>query len=323
MNHDQAELTAVQSTTDAAPALLNEVHALAMPDMIIEGRRAAAALRMAETFVVACQEDYELAAEELQAVKSKMTALEAKRETVSGPLHKAWKAFNAMFKAPMDALKDAESKLKNAMLTYSAEQERLAAEARRQAEKQAAEEKARVEAEARRIEQEATAERQRLAKIEADRVVAAQAEQNRLASEAAAAAAAGNAAATAEADRLANEAFERDELAAAQAREVAEQAEQAAQAETAALRMAAAVTSAPVVRIAPTKASGISTVKTVDYEVTNLHALIKHIAENPSLINLVMVDSTKLRAYVRGLGLNTNLPGVSVFEKKTLSARAA
>lgn len=311
------------TTTDNAPALLTEVHALAMPDMGLESRRASAALRMAGSFVVTCNDDYEMAGEELKSVKAKIVALEAKRESVAGPLYKAWKALNALFKAPMDALKDAETMLKTAMLTYSAEQERIAAEARRVAEAEAAAERRRLEAEARAIEQAAVAERQRLQKIEADRMTAAQAEQDRLAAQAMAAAAAGNAAAAAEAEKLANEAFERDELAAAQAREQAEQVEQAAANEQASLQLVAAVTSAPAVEITRAKSAGISTSKTVEFEVVSMLELVKHIAANPDLINLLMVDSTKLRAYVRSLGMNTNLPGVRVFEKRSLSARAA
>ena len=55
----------------------------------------------------------------------------------------------------------------------------------------------------------------------------------------------------------------------------------------------------------------------------DLAALIVYVAAHPDLISLVMTDSVKLRAYVRGLGMNTNLPGVRVFEKRSMSARAA
>jgi hypothetical protein len=65
-----------------------------------------------------------------------------------------------------------------------------------------------------------------------------------------------------------------------------------------------------VTSINTAKATGTSIKTAVDYEVTSLISLVRHIADNPVLINLVMKDSVKLRAYVRGLGLNTNLPGV-------------
>jgi hypothetical protein len=317
--NSQAELTEVQSADSDA---LTPLKALTLPDSASLSRSALAAQRMADTFVIQTQEDYEMCGEELRGVKGKITALEGKRTAITGPMNAALKAVNDLFRGPMAALVAAETKFKQSMLAYSTEQERLAAEERKRAEKLAAEERQRVEAEARRIEQEATAERQRLAKIETERAAAAQAEQDRLASEAVAAAAAGNQAKAAEAERLANEAFDRDEQAKQQAREEAEQVEQAAEAESAALRITAAVTSAPVVRIAPAKASGISVAKTVDFELVNLLALVKHIAEHPELINLLRHDDVKLRAYVRSLGMNTNLPGVDVFEKRSMSARA-
>lgn len=310
-------------TTNTTPTLLTEVQSLALPDTDALTRSANAALRMAATFEVTCDEDYEMAAEELKAVKTKIMQLEVKRKTVSDPLYKAWNAFNALFKGPMDALKQAESVLKNAMIAYASEQERLAEIARQEAEKLAAAERKRIEDAAKEVERLALVERQRLAKIESDRVAAAQAEQDRLAVEAVAAAAAGDAPAAAEAERLANEAFEQSELAAAQAIEAAEQASEAAACEVASLQMTAAVTVAPVLSFTKAKAAGTSIAKSLDYKVTDKLALVKHIAAHPDLISLLMADDVKLRAYVRGLGMNTNLPGVSVFEKKTLSARAA
>lgn len=80
------------------------------------------------------------------------------------------------------------------------------------------------------------------------------------------------------------------------------------------------VVAAPVAMAAPV-AKGISTKSTTDFEVEDLLKLVKHIAEHPDLIGLVAVDSVKLRAYVRGLGSNCNLPGVRVFSKQTIAAR--
>ena len=84
-----------------------------------------------------------------------------------------------------------------------------------------------------------------------------------------------------------------------------------------------AVISAPVTSIETVKAKGTSVKATVEYEVTSLISLVKHIADNPALINLVIEDNVKLRAYVRSMGLNTALPGVRVFSKNTMSAKAA
>lgn len=80
------------------------------------------------------------------------------------------------------------------------------------------------------------------------------------------------------------------------------------------------VVAAPVVATVPV-AKGISTKTTIDFEVDDMVKLVKHIAEHPELIGLVAVDTVKLRAYVRGLGANCNLPGVRVFNKQTIAAR--
>ena len=86
--------------------------------------------------------------------------------------------------------------------------------------------------------------------------------------------------------------------------------------------MEQSIISASVTNI-DTKATGTSVKGTVDFEVTSMISLVKYIAQNPNLISLVVADNVKLRAYVRGLGINTELPGVRVFQKRTMSARAA
>ena len=311
------------TTTIEAPSVLSEVKALSIPDVAVMVRSADSALRMAQTFVIANEDDYQLAGEELAAVKGRINKLEATRTGITGPMNKALDAINALFKGPMTVLKSAEASLKTSMLAYHEEQERKAAEARRVAEAAAEAERQRIAEEARKVEQAAAAERQRIADEAAKVAAAARAEQDRLAQEAAAAAAAGNAAAAAEAERAAEASRLQAELDAQQAKQRDQEAEQRASETAAAMRTQMAVTSAPVTDIGSAKAKGTSVKVTVDYEVTSLISLVKHIAENPALINLVMEDSVKLRAYVRGLGLNANLPGVRVFNKNTMSAKAA
>ena len=111
---------------------------------------------------------------------------------------------------------------------------------------------------------------------------------------------------------------ERDRLAA-EARALAEQGRtgEAAVKE----QVAQMVVAAPIAAPAPPAVKGISTSTTVDFEVVDLHALVKAAAEKPELVALLAVDSVKLRAYVKGLGMQTNLPGVRVFNKQTLSSR--
>lgn len=85
-------------------------------------------------------------------------------------------------------------------------------------------------------------------------------------------------------------------------------------------QVAQMVVAAPVAAPAPPAIKGVSTSTTVDFEVNDLLALVQHIAAHPELINLVTADSVKIRAYVKGLGLQCNLPGVRVFNKQSLSA---
>lgn len=109
-----------------------------------------------------------------------------------------------------------------------------------------------------------------------------------------------------------------------QAAQLAQAAVQRAQAEAqTATTTAQLVVAAPVTAIAPPKAAGISTARKIDFEVVDLHLLVKHIAEHSELINLLRADDVKLRAYVRGLGLACQLPGVRVFEERVMAARAA
>ena len=86
-------------------------------------------------------------------------------------------------------------------------------------------------------------------------------------------------------------------------------------------QVAQMVVAAPAAVPAPPAVKGISTSNTVDFEVVDLLALVKHVAERPGLLALLKADEVKLRAQVRATGMATNLPGVRVFNKQTLAAR--
>lgn len=263
-------------TTDS---LLAPVANLTLPDASTLTGRAQQALAFIQEFQITDQDTYALAADELKAIKAKANTLEDQRTGITGPINQALKGINALFKGPADLLQLAERTLKTKMLGWQAEQDRIAAEARRKADEIAAAERARLAEEA--------AARQR----EADAQAAA----------AAKAAAAG------------------DEQAAQIAQAEAQRAAAQAQAAAATAQMVVA----PVTVVAPVKTKGISTSTKVDFEVVNLHDLVKHVAAHPELISLLAPDSVRLRAYVKGLGTACALPGVRVFEDKVLSARAA
>ena len=276
-------------TTQAAQG---EVRYDASAAIMLTGQ-AQRSLANAADMTVDSQDMLTCAGEDLRAVKSLQKQVEEKRTAITVPLNAALKAINDLFRAPKEYLERAETTLKGAMLTYTQEQERLAVIARRIAEEAAQKERDRLAEEQR--QQEAAAH------------AAAQA--------------------AAQAQRVADEAIAKgDAQAAAAAQEQVRQQAEAAQAATTAAEataVTAAVVSMPVAVHAPSKVTGISTSKTMDYEVTDLHALIVHIAAHPDLVTLVMADAVKLRAQVRATGMNTKLPGVRVFEKRGMSARAA
>ncbi len=159
---------------------------------IVLATKAQNALTSASDFVIDSHTMYELASDDLMQIKTLQKEVETKRTNITGPLNQAVKAVNDLFRSPKEYLDKAEATLKRAMVTWSTEQERLAAEAR-----------AKAEAEAR-------AERERLAKIEREQAEAARKAQE----EAAAAAAAGDTEAAAAAHAIAEAATQQAAIAA-------------------------------------------------------------------------------------------------------------
>lgn len=106
------------------------------------------------------------------------------------------------------------------------------------------------------------------------------------------------------------------------------QAEQAAAAgnteAAAAAAMEAEMVTAVVAATEAPKTAGISQRESWEYEVTDLLALVKHIVnERPDMIGLVVVDSVRMRNMVKALGKEFRYPGVRVFSKKSIAAKAA
>lgn len=260
---------------------------------ILFTNQAQRALANAADFTVDSDEMLEAAGDDLRDVMVLKKRVEEQRTSITGPLNQVIKAINDMFRAPAAYLLEAEQKLKGSMLVYTEQQRLLAEKARREAEELARKERERLAEEQRQQEAAARAAAEAAKQAEAAAIAAAEAGD----SEAAAAA--------------------QDE-----ARKQAEAAE-AAVAEAQATAITHAVISMPVAVQAPAKVAGISTSKTVDFEVVDLHALVKHVADHPELITLLMADSVKLRAQVRATGMNTKLPGVRVYQKSTMSAWAA
>lgn len=117
--------------------------------------RAQAALDFAVDFVIDSPEMFALAGDDLKSVKAMQKEVEEKRTSITGPLNQAVKAVNDLFRPPKDYLDKAEATIKRAMVGWQTEQERIAAEARRQAEAAARAERERLAAEAARQAEEA------------------------------------------------------------------------------------------------------------------------------------------------------------------------
>jgi len=111
-------------------------------------------LTTAQSFTIDSPEMYEIAGEELRAIKAKYKTLEDRRKAITGPMDKAKKEVMDLFRKPLETLEKAEAALKGTMLTYSREQQRIADEKRREAEKAAEEERQRLAAEAAEAEKE-------------------------------------------------------------------------------------------------------------------------------------------------------------------------
>lgn len=239
-------MTTIINVTDAIPAQV----AISAPKPAELQRGAASALDLVQSFEIVDQPTFDIAAEELRAIKGKIDALSEQRMAITRPLDGVKAAIMSLFRSPVETLQQAEGILKGKMLAWQQEEQRKANEARLAAERAAAEERARLQREA-------------------------------------------------------------DALAAQGRTGEAAVKEQ----------VAAMVVAPPPAVAAPVAAKGISTRETIDHEVVDLLALVQHVAANPELVGLLAVDSVKLRNYVKGLGLQCNLPGVRVFTKQSIAAR--
>ena len=230
----------------------------------------------------------EAAAEELRSIKAKRNDIESKRKSIVDPINKAKDAIQALFNPALALLDQAEAKLKRAIGAYQDEQRRIAVEAQRKADEEAARERARLQAEAAAAEAKARE----------------QADELRRKSEEAAAA--GNAE---KAAKLASQAASKEEIGIEKAQTI--QAE-------------AAATVAPVVRSGPAKVEGISGRDNWKAEVIDVKALVQHIIANrPDLISLIEIKASGINQLAKAQKSALVLPGVRVYNDKIISARAA
>lgn len=92
----------------------------------------------------------------------------------------------------------------------------------------------------------------------------------------------------------------------------------------AAMEMAVAAAAAAPVVLAPVRAAGISkTMVRKKGRVTDKAAFLKAIAEVPAYHALVDVNEGAINKLIAALGGGLAIPGIEIYEEKTLSARAA
>lgn len=245
------------------------------------------ALATAKSYVIDCPDMYEMAAGELQQIKTLQKGVEKQRTDITGPMNTALKAVNSLFKGPSDWLDQAETILKRAMLTYQQAEEAKRREAQRIAEAAAAAERARIAADAAAAEATARAEAEALRKRSEEA-------QKQGDTEAAA--------------RLASQAESRVEEGAVAVQE---------------LRQTKDLVSAPTAERSVPKVSGLSTRKVWKVEVTDKLAFVKYIAEHPEYLELIEPNTPAVNKL--GLALKHACPvaGVRVYEDEQLASRSA
>lgn len=145
---------------------------IAQPDNTAE-TRARQALARVDGMSVANAEDYQVAADELMAIKRKWNEVEVQRKELKGPIDEAAKRIQAFFKPPLDFLAQAEAVLKRKMVTWKSEQDRIAREEQRKADEKARKERERLEREAAKAAAAGREERAEVLRERAEVVVAA------------------------------------------------------------------------------------------------------------------------------------------------------
>lgn len=260
--------------------------------LVLAGQ-AQTALAGAKDFIIDSNEMMEIAADDLRAIKTLQKKVEDQRTSITGPLNKAVKAVNDLFRAPKEYLESAEAILKRAILTYNTEQERIRLEAQRKAEEQARQERERLAE----IERQ---QREDAAKAEA---IALQAQ-----AEAQAAAQVGD---IDEAERKQREA----QAALEQAQAASLEAQTAAQ--------VAHIVTIPLAAPAAAKVTGISGRRTYSAQVDDLMALIQAVSEGKAPLESITADMKFLNAQARAYKRAGQLfPGVTAVEDRSVSARA-
>ncbi len=114
---------------------------------------AAIAIQLAAQHAITSQPEYTGAVELLKRVKGTFKDVDEREHKITDPLMQSLKEARDLFRTPKTILETAERSIKTQMSVYLREQERLAAEAQRKANEEAARERARLEALAKKAEE--------------------------------------------------------------------------------------------------------------------------------------------------------------------------
>lgn len=131
---------------------MSKIITLNLPEKAELVSRAGSMLDMAKAYAIDCPEVYELAADDLKAIKTEQKKLEDDRKKHVAPLNEETKFINGLYKEAATILDSAESTIKTAMLAFQREQSRIAQEAQAKLEAQARAERERLAAQAKEAE---------------------------------------------------------------------------------------------------------------------------------------------------------------------------
>lgn len=261
--------------------------------------------KAAHSIVINSPTMFEIAAEELQSLQKKLDELNEKRFSITRPMDAAKKNVMELFRGPTERCEAGIAFLKGSMLTYTKAEREKAAAAQKAADELARQERLKLEQKAR--EDQAEVERQ------AREIAIAEQKAALAVKQAAEAAAAG--------DREAEEKANTELLQINQAKAAAEAEQEQAVAKVAVSQSIAAVMTAPVVMSAAPKISGVSTSTPWTAEVTDLLALVKFVAANPTYISFLQANLVPIKQQAKSLQANCKIDGVRVFQEDRLTSR--
>ena len=277
-------------------------------DVLAEATAAQQDLEAAKSYPVPVNaEQYQAAANQLRAIKTRASTLEAMREKLKKPILEAGRAIDEFFRLPKEFCASAEKALKTSMLTYDRRQEELRKEAERQAAEAARKEQERLNAEAAKAEAAARAKREEEERKAREKREIEEAKARKLEE-------AGRAEEAERRRAAAQEAEERRMEAAAET-------ERQRIAEADAKRLAAdTMPTAPVISMESTKVAGISTRENWSCAVTDKLALIKAVAAGTAPVELLDVNLVTANKLVKALKSGFQYPGLKAVCEKSMAA---